>query len=54
MNIKANYLRQKLAMRSGANSAVVEIANAMTDAELVEAYAQHHQNELAAKVTAKA
>ena len=49
----ASYLRTKLAARNGSNSAVMEIANDMTDAELVEKYNSHHQTELAAKAVAQ-
>ena len=48
----ARYLRQKLVARNGSNSAVVAIANDMTDSELVEKYNSHRQTELAAKAVA--
>jgi hypothetical protein len=48
----ANYLRQKLVARSGAMSAVVEIANAMSDEELIAVYGRHTAMEVA-KLAAK-
>ena len=45
----ASYLRQKLLARNGSFSAVMDIANEMSDTELVEKYSAHHAAKLAAK-----
>ncbi len=37
----ANYLRQKLIARSGADSAIGEIVAAMSDAEILAAHERH-------------
>jgi hypothetical protein len=43
----ADYLRQKLVARSGAGSAVVEIANGLSDEELILAHERHTAMEMA-------
>jgi hypothetical protein len=37
----ANYLREKLVKRSGAESAVAKIVNGMSDAEVISMYHKH-------------